>query len=170
MLDRDFLEMFGVTSDVQRQWSSEVQSERAQREQRTVGSRREQELAEAQEELEIQRAIAEYDRQIDEILEDNGLDFTVKQRTAFRQELAKYAAENDLTNLKAAYKAFRFEEAQKKKASVARTAQKAGEKKAASVVARSGSSAEGGTPVTDSSDLTSVVAAAMRDVQGNLKS
>jgi hypothetical protein len=169
LLDRDFLETFGVTPDIQRQWQQESRANNAQQQERATGSRREQELAAAQEELELQRAIAEYDRQIDEILDENNLNFTVKQRAAFRQELAKYAAENELTNLKAAYKAFKFEEAQTKKAAAAKTASKAKEKKAASVVTRSGSGAEGAQPVQDNSDLTSVIMAAMKDTQANLK-
>jgi hypothetical protein len=169
LLDRDFLDMFGVTPDVQRQWSQESRNSSAQQQERATGNRREQELAQAQEELEIQRAVAEYDRQIDEILDENNLDFTVKQRAAFRQELAKYAAENELTNLKAAYKAFKYEESQTKKAAAAKTASKAKDKKAASVVTRSGSGAEGAQPVQDNSDLTSVIMAAMKDTQANLK-
>jgi len=168
LLDQDFLDMFGVTSDVKRQWAQETQSTRVQQEQQATGSRREQELAAAQEELEIQKAIAEYDRQIDEILDAEGLDFTVKQRAAFRKELATYAAENELTNLKAAYKAFKYEEAQTKKKAAAKTAAKAKDKKAASVVARSGSGADGASAVKDSSDLTSVIKAAMQDTQANL--
>jgi hypothetical protein len=169
LLDRDFLDMFGVTPEVQRQWAQEARTSNEMQQQRATGNRREQELAEAQEELEIQRAIAEYDRQIDEILDENSLDFTVKQRAAFRQELAKYAAENELTNLKAAYKAFKYEETQKKKAVAAKTATKAKEKKAASVVTRSGSGAEGAKSVQDNSDLTSVIMAAMKDTQSSLK-
>jgi hypothetical protein len=169
VLDRDFLETFGITPEMQRQWSQETQNNRQQQQARATGNRREQELAEAQEELEVQRAIAEYDRQIDEILDENGLDFTVKQRNAFRQELARYAAENELTNLKAAYKAFKYEETQKAKASAAKTASKAKEKKAAAVVTRSGSGADGASPVQDNSDLQSVIMAAMKDTQANLK-
>jgi len=169
LLDRDFLDMFGVTPEVQRQWAQETRASQASQQQKATGSRREQELEAAQEELEVQRAIAEYDRQIDEILDENDLDFTVKQRAAFRQELAKYAAENELTNLKAAYKAFKYEETQTKKAAAAKTASKAKEKKAASVVTRSGSGAEGSKPVQDNSDLTSVIMAAMKDTQSSLK-
>jgi hypothetical protein len=169
LLDRDFLDMFGVTPEVQRQWAQESRASQASQQQKATGSRREQELEAAQEELEVQRAIAEYDRQIDEILDENGLDFTVKQRAAFRQELAKYAAENELTNLKAAYKAFKYEETQKKKAVAAKTASKAKDKKAASVVTRSGAGASGANPVQDNSDLTSVIMAAMKDTQANLK-
>jgi hypothetical protein len=167
-LDRDFLEMFGITTEIQKQWSQELRDSKNEQEQRATGSKRERELAEAHEELEVQRMIQEYDRQIDEILEDNGLDFTVKQRAEFRQELAKYAAENELTNLKAAYKAFKYEEAQRRKSQAAKSAKKTGEKKAAAVVTRSGSGADGASSVTDSSDLSAVVAAAMKDVQASL--
>lgn len=168
VLDRDFLEMFGVTPEVQRQWAQESRSSQAMREQQKTGSAKEQELAAMQEELEIQRAIAEYDRQIDEILEDEGLDFTVKQRNEFRKELAKYAAENELTNLKAAYKAFKYEETKRKKAVAAKTAAKAKEKKAASVVTRSGAGSDGASAMNDNSDLQSVIRAAMKDTQGKL--
>lgn len=168
MLDQEFLDMFGVTPDVRRQWAQETQTSRVQAEQKATGSRREQELAAAQEELEIQRAIAEYDRQIDEILESEGLDLTAKQRAAFRKELASYAAENELTNLKAAYKAFKYEETQKKKQAAAKTAAKAKDKKAASVVTRSGAGADGASSVKDNSDLKSVIQAAMQDAQANL--
>ena len=168
LLDQDFLDMFGVTSEVKRQWSQDTQSTRAQQEQRVTGSRREQELAAAQEELEIQRAIVEYDRQIDEIIEQDGLNFNVKQRAAFRQELATYAAENELTNLKAAYKAFKYEESQAKKANAAKAAASAKKKKATSVVARSGSGSDGASAVKDNTDLASVIKAAMQDTQSKL--
>lgn len=169
LLDQDFLDMFGVTSDVKRQWSQETKTTRVQQEQKVTGSRREQELAEAQQELEIQKAVAEYDRQIDEILESENLDFTVKQRAAFRKELASYAAENELTNLKAAYKAFKYEESQKKKADAAKAAASAKKKKSTSVVARTGSGSDGASAVKDNSDLTSVIRAAMQDTQSILK-
>lgn len=168
LLEQDFLDMFGVTSDVRRQWSQETQSTRAQQEQKVTGSRREQELAAAQEELEIQRTIAEYDRQIDEIIEEDGLNFNVKQRAAFRQELAGYAADNELTNLKAAYKAFKYEEAQAKKTKAAKAAESAKKKKTTSVVARSGSGSDGASAVKDNTDLASVIKAAMQDTQAKL--
>jgi len=168
ILDREFLDMFGVTSEVQRQWAQETKVTQVTREQQKVGSKRDQELAQAQEELEIQRAIVEYDRQIDEILEEEGLDFTVKQRNEFRKELANYAAENELTNLKAAYKAFKYEETKRNKAVAAKTAAKAKQKKAAAVVTRSGAGADGASSVQDNSDLQSVIRAAMKDTQGKL--
>ena len=168
LLDRDFLDMFGVTPDIQRQWAMETRSTRQQMSQHREASSREQQLSEAQYELEVQKAMAAYESQIDDIIETEGLNFNTKQRTAFRQELAKYAAENELTNLKAAYKAFKYEETQKKKAAAAKTAQKVKQKKAASVVARSGSGAEGSSPVEDNSDLNSIIRAAMKETQGKL--
>lgn len=168
LLDRDFLEMFGVTPDIQRQWAMETRSTRQQMSQHREASSREQQLSEAQYELEVQKAMAAYESQIDDIIETEGLNFNTKQRTAFRQELAKYAAENELTNLKAAYKAFKYEETQKKKAAAAKTAQKVKQKKAASVVARSGSGSEGSSPVEDNSDLNSIIRAAMKETQGKL--
>lgn len=168
LLDRDFLEMFGVTPDIQRQWAMETRSTRQQMSQHREASSREQQLSEAQYELEVQKAMAAYESQIDDIIETEGLNFNTKQRTAFRQELAKYAAENELTNLKAAYKAFKYEETQKKKAAAAKTAQKVKQKKAASVVARSGSGSEGSSPVEDNSDLNSIIRAAMQETQGKL--
>jgi len=168
LLDRDFLDMFGVTADVQRQWAMETRSTRQQVSQNKESSSREQQLSEAQYELEVQKAMSEYEAQIDDIIDTEGLNFNTKQRTAFRQELAKYAAENELTNLKAAYKAFKYEETQKKKAAAVKTAEKVKQKKAASVVARSGSGAEGSSPVEDNSDLNSIIRAAMKDTQGKL--
>ena len=168
LLDRDFLDMFGVTPEIQRQWAMETRSTRHQMDQNRQASSREQQLTEAQYELEVQKAMAEYETQIDDIIESEGLNFNTKQRAAFRQELARYAAENELTNLKTAYKAFKYEETKQKKAAAAKTAQKVKQKKAASVVTRSGSGAEGSSPVDDNSDLNSIIRAAMKDTQSKL--
>ena len=165
LLDRDFLDMFGVTPEIQRQWAMETRSTRQQIDQSRQASSREQQLTEAQYELEVQKAMAEYESQIDDIIESEGLNFNTKQRAEFRKELAKYAAENELTNLKTAYKAFKYEETQQKKAAAAKTAQKVKQKKAASVVTRSGSGSEGSSPVDDNSDLNSIIRAAMKETQ-----
>jgi hypothetical protein len=165
LLDSQFLQMFGITPDVQQQWAQEKELTTLRTSNQKGTSYQERQLAEAQQELEIQRAITEYDAQIDDIIEDEGLNFNVKQRTAFRQELAKYAADNDLTNLKAAYKAFKYEEGKKQKALAAKTVEKAKAKKATSVVSRSGGGE--GAPVQDNSDLNAVIRAAMKDATGN---
>jgi len=165
LLDSQFLQMFGITPDVQQQWAQEQELTNLRTSNQKGTSEKERQLAEAQQELEIQRAIAEYDAQIDDIIENEGLDFNVKQRAAFRQELAKYAADNDLTNLKAAYKAFKYEESQKQKALAKKTVEKAKAKKATSVVSRSGGGE--GAPVQDNSDLNAVIRAAMKEATSN---
>lgn len=166
LLDSSFLEAFGVTPDIQRQWAQESEVEQLRAKTSKTDSARDKELEAARMELEVQKAVAEYERQIDDIIAADGLNFTVAQRNEFRQQLAKYAAENELTNLKAAYKAFRYEEAQTKKVLAKKTVERAKQKKAASVSARSGDSE--GSPIQDASDLQSVILAAMKDTQSSL--
>jgi hypothetical protein len=168
LLDQSFLEAFGVTPEIRNQWAQDTEVEQLRGQVSKSQQNRDNELKTAKLEIEVQRALAEYERQVDDIIAAEGLDFTVKQRNDFRQKLAKYASENELTNLKAAYKAFQYEEAQKKKVLAKKTAEKAKQKRNASVSARSGSSADGGTPLQDTSDLSSVIQAALRDTQVNL--
>lgn len=161
LLDRSFMEMFGITPEIQQEWARENELTTLRSQTQQASSSKNAELESAKMELEVQRAIAQYDTQIDEILDSEGLNLTVKERGAFRKELATYAAENELTNLKAAYKALKYEESQKNKAQAAKVVAKAKEKKATSVVSRSG--AGEGTPVSDTSDLNAVIRAAMKE-------
>lgn len=165
LLDSQFLDMFGITPDVRNEWAreKEIIQLRSQN-QRGVSAQEEKYLA-AQQELAIQQAIAEYDAQIDDIIEDENLNFNTKQRAEFRKGLAKYAAENDITNLKAAYKALKYEETQKQKALAQKTVAKAKAKKATNVVSRSGGG-EGST-IQDNSDLNAVIRQAMKEATGN---
>jgi hypothetical protein len=161
-LERDFLEMFGVTPEIQREWarSKEVETLRSKNT-RTV-SKRDEEFENTKMELEVQKAIAEYDKQIDDIIETESMNFNTKQRAAFRQELARYASDNDISNLKVAYKAFKYEESKKNKALVAKTAERTKAKKAATAVTRSGSGE--GAPIQDNTDLKSVIAQVMKEL------
>jgi hypothetical protein len=165
LLDKNFLDMFGITSDVQRDWAREKELNDLRTNNQRGSNIKEQQYLAAQQELEVQKAIAEYDAQIDDIIEVEDLNFNTKQRAAFRQELARYAAENDITNLKAAYKAFKYEETQQKNAFAKKTVAKAKAKRATSVVSRS-SGSEGST-VQDTSDLNAVIRSAMKEATGN---
>lgn len=160
-LDRQFLEIFGITPEIQNEWRQMTEVERLKKNANRSTTQRDVELEEAKMEVEVQRAIAEYDKQIDEIIDSEGYNFNTKQRTAFRTELAQYAAANDLTNLKSAYKAFKYEESQRNKKLAAKTVEKAKAKKATNVVGRSGSGE--GSPMSDTSDLTSVIRQAMKE-------
>lgn len=164
LLDRQFMEMFGITPDVQQEWARDTELSKLRDANQRGTSQKDQQLQETKLELEVQKAIAEYDRQIDDIIDSEGLEFNIKQRGAFRQELAQYAADNELTNLKSAYKAFKYEESQKTKVLAAKTAAKAKQKKVAGAATRSGGGQ--GAPVQDTTDLSAVIRAAMKEAQG----
>ena len=164
-LDSQFLSIFGITPELQNEWAQEKQINSMKKQNEKGYSDKERALQETQTELEITKAIAEYDRQIDDIIDNEGLEFNTKQRAAFRQELAKYAADNDLTNLKAAYKAFKFDETQQAKKLAVKAQAKVQQKKANNVVSRTGSSE--GNSVTDATDLTNVIRQAMKEAGGN---
>jgi hypothetical protein len=164
LLEQEFLDMFGITSDVRQAWGKESEVETLKRK----VSRSEQEKqaqVEAQEyEAEVAQAMAQYEREIDEILDTEGLKLKPVQRDAFRTRLAQYAYENDLTNLKAAYKALKYEEGQKKKQVAEKTKERVKQKKNASVVGRSGAGAAGAQPVTDGTDLTEIIRQTMGEL------
>jgi hypothetical protein len=162
LLERQFLDMFGITPDVQQSWSQETELEKLRRQQASSQTAQQARTQELEMEAQVQEAIAEYERQIDDILDEEGLDLTVKERKEFRAQVAGYARSNDITNLKAAYKAMRFEESKAKQKLAAKSAERAKAKKATGVVARGGSPA-GGAPVAGEQDLRSIITAAMRE-------
>jgi hypothetical protein len=168
MLERDFLEMFGITSEIQNAWAKEGEVDNLKRKVSKTEESEQRRLQEQQYEAEVQKALAEYERQIDDILEAEGIsNITVAQRDAFRQRIAAYAHENELTNLKAAYKALKYEESQKKQAVAKRTKERVAQKRNVSAVGRSGAGAAGSAPITDSTDLTAVIRQAMEEAQAN---
>ena len=164
LLEKDFLEMFGITSDIQRSWSKESEVENLKRK---VSRSEESEMTRQQEiayEREVQKAMLEYDQQVDKILEAEGITLNKAQREAFRTRIAQYAFDNDLTNLETAYKALKYEESKKKKAAAVKTKERAKQKKAASVVGRSGAGASGATPVAGDSSLEDIIRQSMKEL------
>jgi len=166
VLDPQFLSIFGITPQIQMEWAREQELNKLRQQANQAQNQQNSQLTQAQEELEIQRAIAEYDNQIDEIIENEGYNFTVKQRNEFRQELAKYAADNDLTNLKAAYKAFKYEESLSKKALAEKTVERVKAKKQNNAVSKR-SDSSGFAKSSGEQDLNSIIKNAMRDAQNN---
>jgi hypothetical protein len=161
-LETQFLEMFGITPEVRQSWAQEVETKQLRKKAEKAETASEARARELEQEAAVQAAVAEFDRQIDEILDAEGMDMTVSQRKTFRSDLAKYARDNDITNLKAAYKAMRYEESKAKQAMAVKTVERAKAKKAATAVARTGSPA--GTPVdSDNTDLRSVIMTAMKE-------
>lgn len=164
LLDDNFLQTFGITPELRQAWAkdTEVSALRSKATQydRQQASRQEEEAFNQS----VEQAIAEFDRQIDEILEDEGWDLTAKQRLAFRAKVAGYAQDNSITNLKAAYKAMKFEDLDKKRKLAAKGVERAKQKKAASVVGRSSSGANGSAPVSDGTDLTALIRQTMDEL------
>lgn len=164
LLDPEFMEMFGITSEVRQAWGQESEVDGLRRKVSRADEERASQQKQAEYENEVRQAMVQYEAQIDQIVAAEGLKLTRAQRDAFRTRLASYAYENELTNLTAAYKALKYEETQKKKAVAAKTKERAKQKKAASVVGRSGAGAAGAQPVSDNSDLTSVIRQAMGEL------
>jgi hypothetical protein len=162
LLENEFLQIFGITPDVQQAWAKDSEVNTLRRQVSASQTEKARAAEEAETEKAIQEAIAEYDRQIDDIIADEGMKLTKDQRLAFRSQLAGYARDNDLTNLKAAFKAMKFEEVKQKEALAKKAKERAKNKKSAGAVARSGSPAAG-TPVEDTKDLRSVIMNAMKE-------
>jgi len=164
LLEQEFLDMFGITSDVKQAWGKESEVSNLRRKVSKSEEAENQRRAQMEYEAEVQKAMQEYEGQVDRILSSEGLKLNQTQRDAFRTRLARYAYDNELTNLEAAYKALKYEETQKKKQAAAKTAERAKQKKAASAVGRSGAGAAGSQPVVDGSDLTALIKQTMGEL------
>lgn len=161
-LDRQFMEMFGITDDVRDEWVRDSEVSQLRQKATKTESETNSRLEQAEMEAAVQAAIVEFDRQIDEIIETEDLDMSARERIQFRKQLAAYARDNELTNLKAAYKALKYEESKQKKVLADKVAAKTKEKKKTGAVARSGS-AGSGTPVAAETDLRSLIVATMKE-------
>ena len=162
ILDQEFLDMFGITKEVRQAWAKEGEVTQLRRKVSRTEAQEAEQAERAKYETEVQEAIAVYNKQIDEILVEEGIKLSTKQREVFQQKLANYAYENDLTNLKAAYKALKYEESKKKAAVSKRTQEKAAAKRSAPV-SRSSAGSTGAASVTDPTDLQAVIRAAMNE-------
>jgi hypothetical protein len=162
LLEQDFMDMFGITPDVRKAWAKESEVDTLRRKVNQTETKEAKSAQEREYEAQVSNAIVEYDRQIDEILEsENVKNLNETQRAAFRQKLATYAYDNELTNLKAAYKALKYEESQKKAKATAKAKERAQGKKNAPAVGRSGAGSTGASAVVDSNDLSAIIRSAM---------
>jgi hypothetical protein len=60
-------------------------------------------------EAQVYAAIRDYDAQIDDIIKDAGINVDAEKRSEIRSTLAKFAHENELTDLKIAYRLMKAE-------------------------------------------------------------
>ena len=167
LLDKEFLDIFGITSEVRGQWAQEAEVSNL-RQKVTRTEQVEKSRAETAEmETAVQKAIVQFDKDIDDIILTEGIKLDTSQRAEFRKQLAAYARDNEITNLKAAYKAFRYEEDAKKRTVATKTAERAKAKRATSAVAKKGSSEGGGQPVSgEPKDLRSLILESMKENGG----
>lgn len=167
LLDKEFLDIFGITSDVQSEWQkeSEVVNLRQQ-----VSRSTQQETSRAQAietEQAVQNAIAQFDKDINEIIINENLKLSGSKRAEFRQRLASYARDNDLTNIKAAYKALRYEEQSNNRKVAEKTAERAKAKRGTSAVTRKSSGGSDAKSVSNGTkDLRSVILESMKENGG----
>jgi hypothetical protein len=163
-LEQDFLKTFGIDDELISAWSRDVELDTLRGKVTKTESREAEEQAQLEYEHSVQQAIAQYEQAIDDIIADEGLKLDAAGREAFKREVARYAQQNDLTNLRAARKAMLFEEGQKKQAVTAKTRERAKQKKQSSAVTRKGSAGEGSPVSSDPSDLRSVIESTMREL------
>jgi hypothetical protein len=165
LLDRDFMEIFGITSDMQREWVNESRSTSNSLKAKETEENYKYQYQQEEFDKEVKSAVDSYDRDIDAIIDSEGVELTVKQRNAFRSNLAAYAVDNEITNLKAAYKAMKFDDSQNRKNIVSKATSRAKQKKAASVISRSGSGARGSVAIENNdTDLSTLIRQSMKEI------
>jgi hypothetical protein len=167
LLEKEFLEVFGITPEVRGQWSQEAELNQLRSKAARVDTESKTRAEEAEMEAAVQKAIVQFDRDLDEIITSEGLNLNTAQRAEFRKQLAGYARDNEITNLRAAYKALRYEEDSQKRKVAQKTAERTKQKKATSAVARKGSGDAGSAPVSSGpADLRSLIAETMKEIGG----
>lgn len=121
-LDPKFMETFGITAEVQAKWSSEAkgQSELAEVKNRLSKFEQDKAASEAAQVAREQEAalIAEYESQWADIKKSNNLTLDPATEADAKLELLGYALEQEIPNLKAAWKALQFEKSQNAKTEV----------------------------------------------------
>ena len=112
-IDPKFLETFGITLEVQQKWAEESKSHSELASVKARLSKFEQEKAtiEAQStaQQQEQALIAEYENQWAQIKLTAGLALDPQGEAAAKLELLQYALDNEISNLKAAWKALSYE-------------------------------------------------------------
>lgn len=156
-LPQNFLDFRGIDKATQERLATQVELA-ALRSQNGRTTAAQQAAEQAARELQANQAehaqlVQAYETQTLEILAEEGLTFTGEDLTAFKNKLATYAVDNEITNLKAAYKAMSYEDAKAKAAITAKAVATAAARKAAGAVTRTGSptggSPTGGKETTD---------------------
>ena len=115
-LDPKFLETFGITPETQEKWAAESKSQSELQSVKARLERFENERAAAEaaktSQAQEQSLIAEYENQWAQIKATSGLTLDPAKEVEVKIELLQYALDNDIPNLKAAWKALQYEKSQ----------------------------------------------------------
>jgi len=164
LLEQEFLDIFGITGDTQSEWQQQQEVDNLRHKVSKTEQEEESRARVQQTEYAVQQAVVQFDKDIDDILSDEGIKLSSVKRAEFRQQLASYARDNDLTNIKAAYKALKYEEQSTKRNVASKTAERAKAKRSTSAVARKGSSGSDANSVSGApKDLRSVILESMKE-------
>ena len=164
LLEQEFLDIFGITGDTQSEWQQQQEVDNLRHKVSKTEQQEESRAMAQQTEYAVQQAVVQFDKDIDDILSDEGIKLSSVKRAEFRQQLASYARDNDLTNIKAAYKALKYEEQSTKRNVASKTAERAKAKRSTSAVARKGSSGADANSVAGApKDLRSVILESMKE-------
>lgn len=167
LLEKEFLDIFGITGDTQLEWQQQQEVDNLRHKVSKTEQQEESRAMAQQTEYAVQQAIVQFEKDIDDILSDEGIKLSSVKRAEFRQQLASYARDNELTNIKAAYKALKYEEQSTKRNVASKTAERAKAKRSTSAVARKGSSGSDANSVAGApKDLRSVILESMKENGG----
>jgi hypothetical protein len=169
LLDADALAYFGIDEATQKAWSTETEIERLRRE---VREREEADQTYAQKaeaaaiEARVQEAIQGFEDQVTDIIESEELDLPTQQdRAEFKADLLRYARDNGILDLHKAYAALVYEQARAAKAAAPRREAAHAKKSATKVVSRGGAGASSVSSVKQETDLRSVIASTMKELE-----
>jgi hypothetical protein len=119
-----------------------------------------------QQEKAIEQTIQQFDNQINEIIEEEGIELkTELAQATFKAEILTYAQDNNILDMKKAYAAMAYEKSKADRAKAKKNAASSEKKTATKVISKGGASAGGVSPVQNSkADLRSVIEQTMREL------
>jgi hypothetical protein len=165
-LDNTFLETFGITPDVQKQWqeqaSREADLDDVRRRLDTYETEKAEREAQAKFEAEQEAAIAEYEKQWDELKGEFGLAVTGKDELELKIEVLQYASSRGITDLRTAFAARQFEKSRQSAPAAAKPA--VSEKKRATSVVTAKGTTGSGAPAKPVSSLEDAAWEAFREI------
>jgi hypothetical protein len=169
LLPAEALEYFGIDEKTKQEYTQENELTKLRKEV-SERDRLEKELEQrnytTQQEKAIEQTIQQFDNQINEIIEEEGIELkTELAQATFKAEILTYAQDNNILDMKKAYAAMAYEKSKADRAKAKKNAASSEKKTATKVISKGGASAGGVSPVQNSkADLRSVIEQTMREL------